>query len=94
MYDLVEWHRRLHGVTGSIAVRFLQVTPNDLTSWAQELHAIAAAMAREARAAAFPESKPPAPVADARPAATPAATPVANAAMPEALQRRLRSRSM
>jgi hypothetical protein len=70
MYDLVEWHRRLHGVTGSIAVLFLQVTPNDLTSWAQELHAIAAAMASAARGTA--------------PAEKDTATPAADEPMPEA----------
>jgi hypothetical protein len=44
MVSLVDWHRRIHGVTGAIALRWCRATAEDLADWAQELRAVAAAM--------------------------------------------------
>ena len=44
MYDLIGWHRALHEITGSMALRWCRASPSDLAHWAQELRAIAAAM--------------------------------------------------
>jgi hypothetical protein len=44
MVSMIEWHRRLHEVTGSMALRWGKASAGDLRAWAQELRAIAAAM--------------------------------------------------
>jgi hypothetical protein len=77
MIYLTVWHRKLHEITGAMAVRFLTATSDDVIVWAQELHAIATAM-RDAAG-----TRAPAPVADA---------PVADRPMPAALRQRLMQR--
>jgi hypothetical protein len=52
MVSLVDWHRRIHGVTGAMALRWCQATAEDLAEWARELRAVAEAM--EAAAAQPP----------------------------------------
>jgi hypothetical protein len=44
MFDLYAWHKTLHEVTGSMALRWLKAAPSELVEWARELRAIAAAM--------------------------------------------------
>jgi hypothetical protein len=56
MVSLVDWHRRIHGVTGAMALRWCQATAEDLAEWARELRTIAAAM--EAAIAPGPRSSP------------------------------------
>jgi hypothetical protein len=46
--DLREFHYRLHGVTGSMAIAWCRATPADLLVWADALRAIADAMAAAA----------------------------------------------
>jgi hypothetical protein len=42
--NLLLWHRGLHLVTGSMALKFNRATPADLTEWAKVLKVIAAEM--------------------------------------------------
>jgi hypothetical protein len=44
MAYLVDWHERLHRVTGSMALLWTQTSAGDLRQWAGELRAVAAAM--------------------------------------------------
>jgi hypothetical protein len=88
MINLADWHKRLHEVSGAMALRFLTATPSDLIAWSWELHSIATAMARAAReAAAKPTSGAAAPEK-----VTAAAAPVADGKMSEAVRERLLQR--
>jgi hypothetical protein len=42
--SLVDWHLRLHWITGSMALSWARATPSELVEWAHELRAIAQAM--------------------------------------------------
>jgi hypothetical protein len=44
MINLNAWHHALHQVTGGMALRWCRATKEDLTEWARELRAVAAAM--------------------------------------------------
>jgi hypothetical protein len=46
--DLNGWHHALHQVTGAMALRWCRATHGDLAKWAQELRAVADAMAQAA----------------------------------------------
>jgi hypothetical protein len=41
MIDLNDWHRRIHMVTGAMALRFNRAKPEDLAKWAGMLREIA-----------------------------------------------------
>jgi hypothetical protein len=46
--NLLGWHRGLHMITGSMALKFNRATPADLAEWARALKVIAAEMERVA----------------------------------------------
>jgi hypothetical protein len=48
MTSLVDWHLRLHRVTGSMALRWARASSNELREWASELWAVAGAMEQAA----------------------------------------------
>jgi hypothetical protein len=66
MTDLGPWHRRLHQVTGSMALRWVKATPAELTQWARELRAVADEMQTTASAPVAPADRTTPPDTDAR----------------------------
>jgi hypothetical protein len=42
--SMLDWHRRLHEVTGGMALHWCRASSGELVDWATELRAIAAAM--------------------------------------------------
>jgi hypothetical protein len=44
MIDLNPWHRRLHRITGAMALHWCRVTATDLEQWSRELRGIAGEM--------------------------------------------------
>ena len=60
MIDLNPWHRRLHRITGAMALTWCRTTIADLDTWTRELRAIAVEMEIQ-RAATLKASAPSAP---------------------------------
>jgi hypothetical protein len=53
VFDLNQWHVRLHRITGTMALHWCRATASELQQWSAELRAIAGEMAAKANAASF-----------------------------------------